>query len=60
VKYHPEDRLSFWRNLDYILFHRRLPASLMGDMRTPVAFEDFKKTSKQYNADFVKQLTCDI
>lgn len=60
VKHHPDDRLSFWKNLEYLLLNMRVPASLMGDMRTPVVFQDFKKTSKKYNADFVKQLACNL
>jgi len=50
VKLHPGDRLSFWRNLEQILLHQRVPSSIMGDMRTAVVFQDFKKANKQHDA----------
>lgn len=38
VKHQPGDMLSFWRNLELVILSPRVPASLMGDMRTPVVF----------------------
>jgi hypothetical protein len=61
VKYHPGDRLSIWRNLEQILLHYRVPSSLMGNMRMPVVFQDFKNANKEHNAQYyVRHLTCDL